>query len=451
MCRALIRSPTYEIEICSNCILNLISKPPKTPFYMLSLDAEYGILGEKLAGIFLGPFNIEGDCKEKILSLAETYRKRIILEQLHDLYTRIGKITMLAQIDPYYIPLSRSILLGKNHYCNVIENYYEGDPAGLRKEYSRLAGILGVLGDGSINLAVLEELYKKLSNRLKEFLSSTSIRIPGRLLWFPLDGECKSNIIDPGDLISLPEGRLSLLAYRPEKLLSEYLGGTWRCEQATFLASSLKCTRSNDKKTVIAKIYEKMQVKWIPAYIASPAPVRYLVSSRARLSNEYYWLRRLRDTIHTPRILLVSASHSNRIMIREYLEGVPVLSSRYSKQWEEAGRSLAEIHSAGYALGDPNPGNFIYREGDIALIDAEQARRYSLEAGAWDLVVFVVYSIVFGADKNLVRTAIEGYASVDPGGFQRIKELLLSGKGWGGVRFLPIYYNTAKKIIGEVS
>ncbi len=450
MCRALIESPTYEIEVCSNCILNLISKPPKTPFYMLSLDAEYGILGEKLAGIFLGPFHIEGDCKEKILRLVETYRKRIILEQLHDLHTRIGKITMLAQIDPYYIPLSRSILLGKNPYCNVIENYFEGDPSGLRKEYSRLAGTLGVLRDGSINLVVLEELYKKLSNRLREFLSSTSIRIPGRLLWFPLDGECKSNIIDPGELILLPEGRLSLLVSRPEDLLSEHLGGTWRCEQATFLASSLKCTRNNDNKKVIAKIYEKMQVKWIPAYIASPAPVRYLVSSRARLSNEYYWLRRLRDTIYTPRIFLVSASHSSRIMIREYLEGVPVLSSRSSKHWVEAGKSLAEIHSAGYALGDPNPGNFIYREEDIALIDAEQARRYSLEAGAWDLVVFVVYSIVFGADKNLVRTAIKGYASVDPGGFQSIKELLLSGKGWGGVRLLPIYYHTAKKIIGDV-
>ncbi len=451
-CEAIIESYGQKTRICTNCLLNLVSGALQAPLNLANLDVEYSLLGERIASIFLADYTVEAnskECIEKIEQLAYSYRKRILVEQLEDLHRRIGGIVKLVSLEPSYVPVSRALLLGGEPVCRI-QQALENDKKKLNNIYEKIGHMLGLLDNNRINLNKLKEEYMKLSLKFREALAHTSIRGPFRLAGIVIDKcqKIKQELVEPGSLVRLPEGKLLLSSKKLEELLAKISKGNWKCKQSSFTSSSLIC--NNNGRRVIVKIYEKMQVKWIPAFLASPPPVRYLVSARSRLSNEYYWLLHLRRITKTPRIFYLSAGLFSRIMIREYIEGTPVLSSKSSEYWMAAGRELAKIHRHGYVLGDPNPGNFIYSEDYVSIVDAEQARPYSLIAGSWDLVVFVVYALLFNADKSLISDAISAYADSVPSLYKAEKEYLLSGKGWGGVKLLGPYYYSAKKIIEQI-
>jgi len=162
------------------------------------------------------------------------------------------------------------------------------------------------------------------------------------------------------------------------------------------------------------KEYHRMLVKWIPAAVASARAYRYLLSPRARMANEHRYFRLLRGVVETPRVLVVCADQARAAMARSFVEGDPVLSTRDPSAWEASGEALARVHGAGHVLGDPNPGNFVYRGGGVAVIDAEQASRYTPVRAAWDLAVYTVYALLFGAPEELVARGLEAYARSAP-------------------------------------
>ena len=180
-----------------------------------------------------------------------------------------------------------------------------------------------------------------------------------------------------------------------------------------------------------------MAVKWLPAAALGRGYVSYRVSPKSRMAAEYRYLRLLRPIARTPRILEVCADYTTSVMVREYVEGTPTLSSRDPGDWGAAGRLLARIHRAGYAVGDPNPGNFIVDDVGARLIDAEQARPLDDRAAAWDLAVFAAYARFMGAPRDLVRAALEAYREEARGLWGRVSRLAASPRLWVHLSVTP--------------
>ncbi len=459
MCDAIIRPmgyPEYRIRICKNCIANLAAETPVVPLTLARLDAQMSLLGEAVAGVFLGLYEVEGECAE-ISELERGYRRRSLVEVLYDLYERLGGILRISRVDPLYIPSARAFLLRGAIGCAISSQLRDWEARRrLRTVYEDIGELMGLyLPNHKIDVSRLRTTRRGLLERVRGLIP-TALTIYHRgvqgfmgALGSRQRGECRIHpaVEDPGVFVELPEGSFTFTNYTPKKLAEEFVGDEVECKRRGFMSSSLICQGSDGR--IVVKIYEKMMAKWIPATLASPSEVRYLFTPRARMSNEYYWLRALRKAVETPRIhkLVVSGT---RMMARDYIEGEPVLGQDNPDYWETVGSTLALIHKNGIVLGDPNPGNFIVdiesREA-ARVVDAEQARHYQSIGGAWDLAVFTVYGLIFGAKEDLIRRAIEAYREEDPELYRKHREVLEEGHGWGGIKLLGPVYLAAKRIL----
>ncbi len=373
----------------------------------LRLDAEIGALGEAVAGLLLPHVEVEGP--RWAWDILESYRRRVAAEQAADLTMRLGRIAGETGFRPSYLPVSRMHLFWRVNGCF----YREGlDYEVLDAEWERYASLVGEPAGGG---------YRPSPRKYREILSYYASRIRGGLLG-TLAGIARrlapgqtwpgakcdlGDPPDPGLLASLPEG---VFTYKcsPEDLASPHAGRPVECGKAMPTASSLVCRGPRGR--VVVKEYYRMLVKWLPAAAASRPQYRYRVTPRARMANEYQYLRLLRSVVETPRILAVCGDQAKAAMARTFLEGEPVLDSRDPGAWKASGDALARIHEAGYTLGDPNPGNFIVGPHGTGVVDAEQADRYTPRRAAWDLAVYTVYALAFRAPEDLVAEGLRGYA-----------------------------------------
>ena len=133
-------------------------------------------------------------------------------------------------------------------------------------------------------------------------------------------------------------------------------------------------------------------------------------------------------------------------MARSYLEGRPVQESGSRGDWANMGMALASIHQGGYTLGDPNPGNFLRGDHGIAVIDAEQARRYRPLRAAWDLAEMALMALFYGAREELVRAAVEGYLGEAP---RAVLGHVLDSSIWIPLSPLQPFTYTARRIIED--
>jgi tRNA A-37 threonylcarbamoyl transferase component Bud32 len=254
---------------------------------------------------------------------------------------------------------------------------------------------------------------------------------------------------DPGRLLVLPEGRASLgcdpgsIAY-----IAGVAGAAGRgleCSYASPLSSSLICSYGGSR--FIVKEYTRMQIKWIPASLASAMMYKYRVSPKSRMAAEYRNLRVLRKVVRTPRIYGVCGTYYSTKMVREYVEGNPVASSSSIDDWRLAGETLALLHDNDIAVGDPNPGNFIVTgEREVALIDVEQAARFDPRKGLWDIIVFTLYSLVMGVDESLVAGAIREYFGSTAKRNAILKEAEKEAV-WAAISLLPSIGLKARQLI----
>ncbi len=413
-------------------------------------DARLSLFGERIAGLLLPSI----DYDEELAELVEAYRLRVMAEQAADLQARIGKLISQVRVRPSYFPYSRARLLWHDLGCLVREGL---EPSILDNEYSTLASRIGSLEDGLVALAprkyreVLRVEASKWRIKAAGLLTSIARRLAGEL--HLCDPATAGDPVDPSPLVATPEGDYFHECPKPEGMASRYTGGEARCKRTQWTASTLVCEGPSGR--IAVKEYTRMLVKWLPASIAGGGIARYLIRPKARLANEYKYLRLLRNIIPTPRILGFCGQYFQAMMARSFLEGRPVLGSQEPVDWIASGKALARIHLSGYVLGDANPGNFIASDsGEAGIIDAEQARRFNPRRGAWDLVVYTYYALFFNAPEDLVAEGVRGYAGYlaerDPRIMREIGGNLRDPQLWGPLLLAVNVYQKTRRILGEV-
>ena len=411
---------------------------------LLRADAVASVAGEKLAAPLMLPHELR-DCPASLASrlagLAEAYRRRVVVEQLYDLAVRAGPLVSEALVDPLYPLYSRLKLLARVAPCPTgLQGADE-----LRRLYLELSRGVASVESGLLRLRMpsLRLEFKALASRARATLLSISHRIP--VPGTPWEGqECDLEGVfgSISSLVRMPEGVFT--GFCEEEPLSVL--GEGDCRPLPRFSSAYLCTSGS--RRVIVKDYMKMVVKWLPAAIASSVAVRYRLGPRSRLAAEYKYLRLFRDIVDTPRLIAVCSDIARAASSREYVEGEPVLASEKPRHWRLAGETLGRLHEAGYVMGDSNPGNVIVDlRGMPWVVDAEQARRFSLRGAAWDIVVALSYSGLFDAGDRLLLEMLEGYADSWSGSL-KILELASSPALWLPMRTVPKAYSK-RRILRE--
>jgi|GEM_PF-651960 len=455
--RVTLRGPGYQVAIAGGAQRpQFIGRTLVVGYRILELDVKASMLGESIASLLLPPISVEGEDSGHVESLIDYYRFRVVLEQTQDLVMRFGPLTKMVGVPPEYPAVARMSLNKRLYPCvfnEVLESGQLMDE--MRREYGSLLESRGLLSaDGTLVISrdVVGQLRRILSDIAGLVGSTTRIgfQAPRSLAGC----EPSEGLRDPGTLLSLPEGRVSV-SCDPDSLarIAGARGASsldLKCNYASPLSSSLIC--DGDGLKFIVKEYTRMQIKWIPASIASAMMYKYRVSPKSRMSAEYRNLRVLRRIIRTPKIYGVCGTYYSTKMVREYIEGEPVASSHSKHAWRLAGEAIAMLHDNNIAVGDPNPGNFIVTgKGDVALIDAEQAARFDPKKGLWDLIVFTLYSLALGADENLVAGALREYFNTARKSNSIIKEAEKEAI-WATISLIPSIGLKARQLImGQIT
>ena len=416
---------------------------------LLEADARYGLLGESIAGALLPPLRVEcsNGLEGRIRRAIQDYRSRIVVEQAYDLYMRMGPAAGVVVVDPVYFPLSRMTLLERLHSC-IYEASLEEGLDRLRLEYGKLASGLGEAVNRGVKLRLptLRDSVRSLITSMKQWIQSGLYRIPSPVNIPPWRGRCGewAPPVEPWRLISSPEGTVRLSCGKPEEVFD-----VKGCSAPSPISSTMICEGPEGR--VAVKDYYRRGVKWVPVHIAGRGYVKYRLSAKARLAAEMIYLPRLREIAGTPRILGVCLDFRQALMARSYVEGEPLLGLRGEEDpWRSLGATLARIHESGYTLGDTNPGNFVYNGRGVALIDAEQARGYSVRAAAWDLIVLLVTGSFFGVPRELLKAAIEEYSSARPRGeWERVQAEALKPRAWLSLGIVPKNLYDTRRILRE--
>ncbi len=252
---------------------------------------------------------------------------------------------------------------------------------------------------GRVGLStVRREVSSKISRSRKGFEVPDGIRHPRRL-WRLREGLL---ITDEDDWLG--------------KLI-EHLGIA-RCKEVSknglgevYSVTKVYCVNDGDKlvKFTVKNFADLKALKWVVLNIWAVLSKRFDMGQTSRLQREYSALRHLRGLgFKTPKILAVALDQ--RLLVTEYIEGADVgqLLPRALSGDEQAmsavqlyGEALGKVHEKGYTLGDTKPSNTIFSNGEIYLVDLEQAANNG-DCG-WDIAEFIYYSSKLTVDEEAVR------------------------------------------------
>ncbi len=432
-----IQGPGYRIRVAPG-----VSPPSWDPeervltvgLTVLEFDARLGILGETVAGLLLPPLT---HIPERLARIIDDYRARIVAEQAADLGQRIGGVAGLARVRPSYFPVSRAVMLWKSIGCLLHGGL---DPDRLDDEYSPYSWAAGDEAGGYVRIrpARFKKVITANLSRLRLMTSAALASISKQLstAWPGVACGSLPEKPDPSGLVLLPEGAYHYDCPGGEDLAARLLGPGTRCKVPQWTSSTLVCQGPTGERVAV-KEYLRMIVKWLPASIASASKYGYVIGPKTRLYNEYRYLRFLRGVVRTPGILAVCGDQVRALMAREYLEGTPVLGSQDPGHWALSGEALARIHKSGTVLGDPNPGNFVVEGSSVGIVDAEQAKKYTVRRGAWDLAVYVYYASLFGTPPELTAEGLRAYAGEAPDLWGEESRILSRKKYWAPFTVVP--------------
>ncbi|RLI35158.1 hypothetical protein DRO53_01940 [Candidatus Bathyarchaeota archaeon] len=140
----------------------------------------------------------------------------------------------------------------------------------------------------------------------------------------------------------------------------------------------------NGLKVVVKRFSDIQGLKWI-GLIPFKSFYPFTFSAAGRLERECNFLTQPHSQIKTPKIYRVD--WERKILEREYVEGVKLSDIDVLEAAEKLAKILASLHREGWCLGDPKPSNFIIGNGQIYIIDCEQAVKTQNETyRIWDLV-----------------------------------------------------------------
>lgn len=118
-----------------------------------------------------------------------------------------------------------------------------------------------------------------------------------------------------------------------------------------------------------------------------------------RLEREVAFLTSKNTCFEKPSILIVD--YVNFKLLREYVRGDTYSFSAPSSVHYALGRELGKCHEKGWALGDTKISNFVYGDGILYVVDAEQAISDGKpEYYAWDLLVLASTLSIDGYAKT---------------------------------------------------
>lgn len=181
-----------------------------------------------------------------------------------------------------------------------------------------------------------------------------------------------------------------------------------------------------EQKIVVKKFKDWIGFKWFPLAIWTLGTKSFAVLGQSRLEREYSLSRFLHSRgWPVPKVLYISLKE--RLIFKEFVEGenlskiIQRLLSNVEKANDEialirkVGRTIAEAHRLGVALGDCKPENIIVgKDGTPYFVDLEQASRDGNQA--WDVAEFLFYSGHYvspispaDAAQLVAREFIEGY------------------------------------------
>jgi tRNA A-37 threonylcarbamoyl transferase component Bud32 len=179
------------------------------------------------------------------------------------------------------------------------------------------------------------------------------------------------------------------------------------------------------EQLVVKKFTDWHGFKWFTLNLVSLGSKLFAVSGKARMTNEYGMNRYLgKRGIRVPNIVYVSVKQ--RILVERYLGGVSLgdtgkeavnqtnLTSSQFRLFESVGTTLASIHRLGVSVGDTKPENFVVEDGEIFVVDLEQAGKrgdYS-----WDIAELLFYTghyctrpVAMPALREIVQAFTRGY------------------------------------------
>jgi tRNA A-37 threonylcarbamoyl transferase component Bud32 len=207
-----------------------------------------------------------------------------------------------------------------------------------------------------------------------------------------------------------------VLKIRPNsRILINPLGG---------VLNEVYVVHANGEKLVAKKFTDWHGFKWFTLNLVALGTKSFLVSGKARLTNEFGINHLLqRNFVNVPEIFHISIS--DRILVEKYVDGISVVdiikkivSERKPEQSlyesiSDVGRNIAKVHSLGIQLGDSKPENFIRStEGKVFILDLEQAKKGG--DFAWDIAVFLYFSAHYSTPygdkmRQLTDSFICGY------------------------------------------
>lgn len=182
-------------------------------------------------------------------------------------------------------------------------------------------------------------------------------------------------------------------------------------------------------------------LKWLPPSILYKASYPFVISPQERFNRELLFFSAGDGSKYrVPRIYDVI--ESDLIIIREFIEGRPLMYNLDTCTL--IARSLADVHLKGFVLGDVKPSNFIIRDEDVYIIDAEQAvRNETPELFGWDLMLTLLfasyrYVIDLNGFKAFTRKFLETY--LDVGGQSIWVKSITSAKNLSIGLLMPLHY-----------
>ncbi len=202
-----------------------------------------------------------------------------------------------------------------------------------------------------------------------------------------------------------------------------------------------------DGRKIVSKCYSSVfGLKW---FIISGMFYTFPYASQPleRMGREIEFFTFRWKGIGVPKI--IDMDYDRICLFREFIDGKEVGKDRES--FELIGKALRKIHEAGFVMGDTKLSNFMIKDDEVFVIDAEQAiRNASKDYIAWDILVFLLFSsFAFINEVKEYRECIRSFMT----GYEIDNEIALKITDIKNVPLLalfpPLHLIEIKKISAE--
>ena len=421
----------------------------------LVMDAKWAKLGEFVVGRLLNPY-IPLKGKTILEDISGTYRKRVMLEELRDLYEHYERLILYMDM-PYEFFLFSKLKKRATIYRPVLYSYvktynHENYQLNVRRASEGFKDAAKALEADHLGIAMengftvqQDVLHMLRSSQFKKNIKFIE-RAIRQYVTHGLSGSVGLDIIiretvskirrasDMGVLPEYLENPYSLLTLKVGYLINrdDWLSALANHEgfndrEVTkkqlgrfYSTATLYILDRGQKKFIVKDFGDTLQIKWYILGALNRSVKAFSISPISRLSNEYVGSLRLKDIgIMTPNILAVSVR--SKILVRESIDGELLTDTimRYMASGEggevigDVARIFATCHNASMSIGDTKPENMIKKDREIYLIDLEQFKDDApMSDKCWDVAEFVYFSLALAKDRKRTSEFLEIFSNL---------------------------------------